>query len=76
MTELQEGLQLKAISYVPDPEEGSGIWEVGEAVHQCSSITVTMEAGQMGWIPWAKVVTNEGRTFLVNLANVESVEVV
>lgn len=79
--ELKEGVKLKAITTPPDPEDGCGQFRVGNQFHdgahgttRLTDIVVTEQLGQMGMVPWAKVMWSDGRTILVNLANVESVE--
>jgi hypothetical protein len=66
MKNLKEGLELTAISF-DDPEQKCS-WIVGL---NCKRITVSMEAGQMGLVPWAVIDTGT----MVNLALVEQVEI-
>lgn len=72
--ELKEGVQLKSVVTLPDPDEGSGLYVVGDLPHQAKEIVVSEQVGHMAMVPWAKVTLNQGGTVLINLANVTSVE--
>ena len=62
---LSPGVRLRNIFY-----SGGDIHTVGSTVKE---IVVTMEAGQTGNVPWARVVFNNGEVALANLALVEYV---
>ena len=67
MFNFTEGQQLEAVWYV----EGQQGYLVGH--EGCTKITVVMENGQMGKVPWAYVETAKGDKKL-NLALMEEVE--
>lgn len=74
--ELKEGVKLRSVVLMPSENGYQGAFAVGSnhpSVTQCESITVTMQPGQMSGVPWAEC-RFSGRVALVNLANVESVE--
>lgn len=71
--ELTEGVELQQIVGLYDPQEGTGIWVVGENPGQCKRIVVVEQRGQMSMVPWAKMEMRDGTVTLINLANVEGV---
>ena len=78
MSELQEGTKIKAI-YGPAPKELSftTVYPDDKACYNSChvrSIEVVDIPGQMGNVPWAKVINRQGEVILVNLALMESVE--
>lgn len=67
--ELKEGVELKSVGW---PGENSYSIGIASGV---SSITVVEQMGQMGMVPWAKVIGHDRHTIaLVNLALCELVE--
>ena len=66
MKSLKEGLELTAIHF-DDPVEKCS-WVVGT---NCKRITVSMELGQIGVVPWAVIDTY----CMVNLSKVEQIEI-
>lgn len=65
---LENGVRLSQV-VLP----GGPIWEVDVNFGPVESITVQTELGQMGRVPWARVLLRNRRVVLVNLAEVESV---
>lgn len=68
MAVLEEGVELKHVYF-----EKENTLSVGPAKYQAKSIVVTMEAGQMGRVPWAKVTHNDGAVNVFNLAKADGV---
>jgi len=65
--QFKTGQMLKAIFW----DEGPG-QVVGQ--HDCESIEVVMENGQMARVPWALVKFADGRSWKYNLAAAEGVQ--
>jgi hypothetical protein len=72
---LKNGVKLQAIHGI-EGADGSLHFRLGAQEHECKSIEVVMESGQMSGVPWARCEANNGRIFHVNLANIEFVEYV
>ena len=78
MNELREGGELLSVALPTDEDGGSVFYKVSNnenetLFYSAKSITVTMESGQMGMVPWAKVIKHDGEVALVNLAQCEEV---
>jgi len=71
MSKLTEGTKLQEITW----DLGNSCFRVGEKdkAWRVKSITVSMEAGQMGVVPWALVKFHDQKRRLVNLALCEDV---
>ena len=53
--------------------QGATLFHTSDLTHgtPCVSLTVTMQAGQMGYVPWAVAEPKEGKVKLINLALAE-----
>ncbi len=73
--ELSEGVKLKSVRGYNAHSEDELYYEADHhsSVFGAKSITVVEQLGQMAPVAWAKVIRNDGKTELVNLAQVESV---
>jgi len=58
-----DGQSLSAI-YV----DKESMFRVGESMDEAKSITVGMESGQMGYVPWAIIILNSGEILKFNMA--------
>lgn len=71
MTQLMEGLKLKAVFW------SEGAWTVGKEYSsrgRVESITVSMQPGQMSMVPWTEIKFTTGPSQLVNCALMEGCE--
>ena len=70
---FQQGMMLKAV-WGPMTESGQEGASLNEGPYHCRLITVSMEDGQMSGVPWAKCTRPDGSVYMLNLAMMESVE--
>ena len=80
MSELKEGTKIETMCG-PAPIElyFTTVWPDNEDLYRRShvqSIEVVDVPGQMGNVPWAKVINRQGKVSLVNIGLMESVELV
>lgn len=75
--ELKEGLHLESVVGPQGPDGEQVFFMLGDSnrAHFCSEIFVVEQPGQMGMVPWAKAIRNDGKVELVNLALMESVTI-
>lgn len=71
-TQFYQGQMLKSVWW----DSGQAGFQLGNESFDAKSIEVVMESGQMAGVPWAYIIRNNGTHHKVNLAMVESVELV
>jgi hypothetical protein len=72
--ELSEGLELDYVEWDDERGKEDNFYRITGTV--VGKITVSMQAGQMGMVPWALVTDKDGKKLaLVNLAKCRIVEI-
>ncbi len=80
MPVFKQGMKLSAVFGPMDDDGGQVMFQTNPQpsfeYSRCKSIEVTMENGQWAGVPWAKVVGQDDQVAMVNLALMESAEII